>query len=396
MNKIIIATIMIIWANVAALAQTTEPTPLEASKIASPQKELLYRVHLGRAADVKLLVDMGQSPNLTNDEGVPILALAAMRKDPEGINVLQTLLDSGADINARDIQGQTALFHAARVGNKESVMFLLQHGINYYQVDNNGDIARNIAHQEGHAELLASMDDFVKLEAEKIKQQYVEYNKSLQERYEAERKIIEAYDQRRLDIEQAQEAAETEAYNAALLEQQAKEAEYQRAIENMRIIEQKKRELIIEKRSLPAFTQSLRELSFQTCAFQYWSFCRDLNQTTEIPKEKIDETIDDHYTKILALSDQISAEYELEKDYTDKIIERSKRRAYNPLARMPSKTYRFQNGVGKIADMKTRCNEVAKNWNVENVQRLDEPPSRKRGESNRNSKNRGVMGFGDN
>ncbi|MFO0388865.1 MAG: ankyrin repeat domain-containing protein [Alphaproteobacteria bacterium] len=396
MNKIIIAVLMIFLASTATLAQTAEPAPLDTSKIVSPQKEIIYRVHLGRAADVKLLIDNGVSPNLTNDEGIPILALAAMRKDPEGINILQTLLDSGADVNGRDTQGQTALFHAARAGQKESVMFLLQHGVNYYQVDNNGDIARNIAHQEGHAELLASMDDFVKQEAEKIKQQYVEYNESLQERYEAERKIIEAYDQRRLDIEQAQVAAEVEAYNAALAEQQAQEAEYQRAIENIRIIEQKKRELIIEKRSLPAFSESLRELSFHTCAFQYWSFCRDLNQTTEIPKEKIGETIDEHYAKILALSDQISAEYELEHDYTDKIIERSKRRAYNPLARMPSKTYRFQNGVGKIADMKTRCNEVAKNWNVENVHHLDTPPSKKGGKAGKHSKDRGVMGFGNN
>ena len=166
---------MLLLSYTALAAQ--EPAPLamtEKEAIASPQKEIIYRVHLGRADDVKLLIVNGVSPNTTNDEGVPLIALAATRKDPEGINVMQTLLDNGADINGRDTQGQTALFHAARVGQKESVMFLLQHGINYYQVDNNGDIARNIAHQQGHAELLASMDDFVKQEAEEIRQQYVE------------------------------------------------------------------------------------------------------------------------------------------------------------------------------------------------------------------------------
>ncbi len=382
MNKIIFAALMLLIPVTPLLAAVNDGTP---------QSEIIYRIHLGRAEDVKLVLDSGISPNLTNDEGIPLLALAATRKDPEGISVMKTLLEAGADIDGRDTQGQTALFHAARVGNTDAVMLLLENNTNYYQVDNNGDIARNIAHREGHTELLTAMDDFVKAQAEKIKQQYVEYNDQLQKRYEDERKIVEAYEAEKRAIEEAEEDEEEYMLQEAREQNAAREAEYRKALMNLQAIEEKKQALILEKRNLPAFTESFKQLAFNTCAFQYWSFCLSMNQTTEIPHDELSDTIDTHYTKINELSAALTADYELDKAYIDKIVERSKKRTFNPLQRMPSKTYRFQNGVGKIADMNKRCNEVAKYWNVDRIPHLDTaPPSNNNGKRKKRS---GLFGM---
>src|SRR5689334_19841495 len=80
------------------------------------KSELVYRTNLGSAEDVGLLLKQGANANEVNNDGTPLIALASARRDKEGINVIETLLKGGADLNAKDARGQTALFYAARNG----------------------------------------------------------------------------------------------------------------------------------------------------------------------------------------------------------------------------------------------------------------------------------------
>lgn len=150
-------------ATLAWLAWTAMLSPAfaqEKIQDASARSDFIYRVNLGRADDVRLLMRQGSSPNQLSGEGVPVLCLAAGRVDPEGVNVTQALLEAGANLNGRDGKGQTALFYAAKAGNIATINYLLDAGIDMYALDNNGDVARTIAHRSGQQEALKAIDDY--------------------------------------------------------------------------------------------------------------------------------------------------------------------------------------------------------------------------------------------
>ncbi|NBO17918.1 MAG: ankyrin repeat domain-containing protein, partial [Proteobacteria bacterium] len=140
------------------------------------RSDFIYRVNLGRADDVRLMIRQGASPNQLSGEGVPVLCLAAARVDPEGPEVIHALLDAGANLSGRDSKGQNALFYAARSGNIASINYLLEVGIDMYAIDNNGDVARTVAHKVGQDESIRAMDDYVLRTTAQITQQYSQQN----------------------------------------------------------------------------------------------------------------------------------------------------------------------------------------------------------------------------
>ena len=74
-----------------------------------------------------------------NDGETP-LHVAALEND---VASARKLLDEGAEIDARDTQGQTPLFHATRYHNKEMVDLLIRHGANPFVRDHEGATALN-------------------------------------------------------------------------------------------------------------------------------------------------------------------------------------------------------------------------------------------------------------
>src|SRR5262245_10329748 len=95
MSRKLIAILILFFSIPAALA-------VDATK-----DDLIYRVNLGRADDVKLLLKQGNlSANEKDAAGTPLFLLAARRRDSEGIEVMQVLLDAGADINVKDNEGR--------------------------------------------------------------------------------------------------------------------------------------------------------------------------------------------------------------------------------------------------------------------------------------------------
>ncbi len=304
--------------------------------------EIIYRVNLGNARDVAMLLEEGASADQKDYKGTPLVALAAARPDNGGLKILRTLFEAGADINAKDRLNRNALFHAAAKGNDKIVEFLLENKINYYAVDANGDIARTIAYREGHNDIVQQLDDFVRAENEKVADQYRELSKALEDQYNAQetKKRVEAE-------EAAKEALEL---SRKLTDDQERAKEIQTA----------QAEELARKRASDEALQMQYDLAFHACAFQYWSFCRDARQTSELEPAALQHAIDSHLIQIGSLSKNIRETYKTGKKFTDKIIKSAQHSVFNELNNMPSRTYRFELGVCQMEDLVKRCNEVSK------------------------------------
>lgn len=333
------------------------PLPALAADAQALASEIVYRANLGRADDVELLLKKGLSANQKDENGVPILALASARKDSEGLKIVKLLLDKGADINAADKKGQTALFYAAKQGMADVVSHLLNHGINYYASDERGDIARNLAHNEGYKDIVEQMDKFVVEQSQKVQQQYREYNKAVEKQYKG---VVEDIEKKNRELAehaataQAQTAQENAEATAAAIAASAE---------------------INEKRASPEFDRAMHDLAFHNCAFQYWSFCRQVKQTTELTPEELTVAIDSHKDEVLILNRRAMGTYHLSQDQIDQFADYAKQRIADRLDAMPSNTYRFEQGVCRMADMKSRCEEIAVSWSQEPEPVAERPAS---------------------
>jgi len=76
--------------------------------------------------------------------------MAAVNSHPEAIPVL---LSQGADVNAADQSGLTALHAAAAMGRTEAVRLLVESGADVAQLTASGLTALSIAEAGGHAEI---------------------------------------------------------------------------------------------------------------------------------------------------------------------------------------------------------------------------------------------------
>lgn len=301
------------------------------------QSELTYRAALGRADDIKLLIDKGGDPNGANKEGIPLLMVASARKDSEALSAVQALLEGGANVNIKDANGQTALYSAARAGKPEVVDYLLKNNIDYYSLDNNGDIARTIAYRAGRKEIVDIMDNFVKMQTLQVEN--IAKN--------ADRMVAEqvAEEQRRAELEAKKQQAEFAAIRA-------------------KQDEERKRKLAIYNANLEKLGDKVYDISYNSCAFQYWSFSLAANQTMEISDEEVEELIGIHRDAVQETSMEVMKMFNVGQSYVNKIIVPSKQRIYTELASMPSRTWRKENGVGKLTDVHKRCEKVASIWQI--------------------------------
>ena len=290
----------------------------------APKDDIVYYTNLGRADDVKLLLKQGASPNQANESGVPLLALASARKDSEALPVLKVLVAAGADINAKDSLGQTALFYAAREDNIANLKYLLSKGINYYSADRAGNIARTIAFQAGHKDIVEALDSFVQQQTSDVQKQYEDYIKKLQQRYEG------------------QQAASPPAPPQAVVPPNAPK--------NANRVED----------TMPLFS----DLSFNSCAFQYWYYVSAVKQSNELSPEDLSAVIDSYKQKIADLEQRLLKDYHIPHPSVKNVLESAKQRVFNQLGSMVSNSDRHEYGVGKMDDMQARCSAIARQWNT--------------------------------
>ncbi len=89
-----------------------------------------------------------------NVKGRTPLMLAAFRGDAAAV---LNLLERGAEVNARDADGDTALMFAAFRGHGLVVALLLQYGANVYARARNGWTARRAAQSGLHGEVAEAL-----------------------------------------------------------------------------------------------------------------------------------------------------------------------------------------------------------------------------------------------
>lgn len=101
-------------------------------------KTLIQAVRFGQDEDVQELLKQGASPDAkgsTEEKYMPAIAMAAIL-DETGI--LRSLISRGANVNAQDIQGWTALMFAAMSGRTEACRILLAKGADPNVVGSDG------------------------------------------------------------------------------------------------------------------------------------------------------------------------------------------------------------------------------------------------------------------
>jgi len=101
---------------------------------------LLRAAKAGDSEVIKVLLAKGADPKLTTKFGMtPVMAAAGLgtkeedttgrkKTEAQAVASIQLCLDAGADVNAIDNQGDTALHGAAQKGDDQVVQFLVDHG----------------------------------------------------------------------------------------------------------------------------------------------------------------------------------------------------------------------------------------------------------------------------
>lgn len=132
-----------------------------ASMAGSPyDKELAYKVRFGQVSDIELLLKKGANPQGVNELDMPLVSVAASRRDGQAVPILRALIAAHANINQGGLSRQFPIIIAARNGDVEVMDFLLHEALADVSVrDPNGVLPRDIAAQSGYPEIAAMIDE---------------------------------------------------------------------------------------------------------------------------------------------------------------------------------------------------------------------------------------------
>jgi len=124
---------------------------LLAARVASAQSdftsELMIASGHGETEEVKALLDKGANVNARDTLGFTALIFAARSGNASTVNLL---LAKGADVNAKSkMLGYTALINAAAFGDEEMVAALIAQGANVNEKDDDGITALTFAEEAG-------------------------------------------------------------------------------------------------------------------------------------------------------------------------------------------------------------------------------------------------------
>lgn len=104
-------------------------------------------LEIGRESD-------GETPLIASAGNAPILSNQNSAKCLEQLNVIQVLIQAGANVNATTTEGWNAIEAAANTGNIEAVTLLIKAGADVNVEDNRGDTALSRALEAGYTDIV--------------------------------------------------------------------------------------------------------------------------------------------------------------------------------------------------------------------------------------------------
>jgi len=136
------------------LAKALEATPSAVTDYSGDGWTALHlAAAFGSPEAVRLLLARGAAVDAVStnaQKNQPLHAALALSRNPETI---QLLLTAGADPNARQTAGFTAIFSAAAANRRDLVELLVSHGADAGIRNDFGQSAADFARERGHAEL---------------------------------------------------------------------------------------------------------------------------------------------------------------------------------------------------------------------------------------------------
>lgn len=130
--------------------------PIASHALKDMNKELIYRVQFSQAEDIKLLLERGGDPNITTRTGMPLVSVAALRKDDGAVAVMRALVEAGANVNEGGRNKEYPIIIAARENNTAMMRYLIEEAGADYMVENrDGLTPLEIAEYYGYHDSLA-------------------------------------------------------------------------------------------------------------------------------------------------------------------------------------------------------------------------------------------------
>lgn len=119
---------------------------------------LLAVVKRGDLASVQEKLSHGADPEAVDEQGCSALHWAARQNY---VDIMQVLSDAGVDIDRTSRHGATPLISAAMKGHTEAVKWLLSRGADWHMADAHGHTARDLAQQWERTEATLAIDAWI-------------------------------------------------------------------------------------------------------------------------------------------------------------------------------------------------------------------------------------------
>lgn len=110
------------------------------------------------------LVNQGANPNIQNNEGTHLLLIVVSKtawvSNALGEKIVKTLIDKGANVNAKDRYGQSVLYFATISSSPDVIKMLLEKGADPNFKNEDGFSALDVANRQGFEHIKTIFDSF--------------------------------------------------------------------------------------------------------------------------------------------------------------------------------------------------------------------------------------------